>query len=349
MVKVNPEAVPGLVSFRAELQDTDATGGVALYRTDADATWRSVNLAVAGPHTVSGGQPLPAGATYVKEWQVQVHDEAGNVGRNSFKGQLVPRPTNGTVAIQLTPAPGASGYLSAAPQVSIDPPNGAASDCSVSVNGGPYEDYDGPFTPSPVADGANAIDVLCADGSTGRGGFILDTEGPQVAGEPTTPPNAFGWYRGDVTVRFRCADAASGVATCPDDAVVTGEGRNRSVSGTATDRAGNSGSGSVGGIDIDRTSPTGAVTSGAVVLGQPVRGTAADALSGVDTVKVSYTPRFGGATVVRDATVTCSAEARTSCTWSATTPGAGIYNVRATVADRAENTGQTDSAVISIG
>ena len=149
VLKVNPEAVPGLVSFRAELQDTDATGGVALYRTDADATWRSVNLAVAGPHTVSGGQPLPAGATYVKEWQVQVQDEAGNVGRNSFKGQLVPRPTNGTVAIQLTPAPGASGYLNATPQVSIDPPTGAASDCSVSVNGGPYKAYDGPFTPSP--------------------------------------------------------------------------------------------------------------------------------------------------------------------------------------------------------
>ncbi len=349
VLKVNPEAVPGLVSFRVDLEDTDATGGVALYRTDADATWHSVNLAVAAPRTVSGGQPLPAGATYVKEWQVQVRDAAGNVGRNAFKGQLVPRPSSGTVTIRLNPEPGASGYLRETPQVTIDPGDLDAEDCAVSVNGGAYEPYRGPFVPDPVADGANSIDVRCADGSTGRGGFILDTEGPQVTGEPTTAANAFGWYRADVTVRFRCADEASGVATCPPDALLTGEGRNLSVNGTATDRAGNSGSGTVSGIDIDRTQPTGQVVSRGVVVGQAITGTAADALSGIDAVTVTYTPYFGGTSVQRTATVSCSDGSRTSCTWSAATPGAGVYTARATITDRAGNTGQSEAAIISVG
>lgn len=64
-----------------------------------------------------------------------------------------------------------------------------------------------------------------------------------------------GWYVGPVTVTFTCADALSGVATCPDPVILSANGAN-SASGTVTDRAGNTGSTTVSGINIDQEMPT---------------------------------------------------------------------------------------------
>lgn len=77
-----------------------------------------------------------------------------------------------------------------------------------------------------------------------------------MVAEATTLPNEEGWYRDPVTVHFTCADAVSGVKTCPADRTLSSDGANQSVSGTAEDRAGNMGTGSLTGINIDRTAPT---------------------------------------------------------------------------------------------
>ena len=42
-----------------------------------------------------------------------------------------------------------------------------------------------------------------------------------------------------MTVKFTCADAVSGIASCTDDRVVAEEGEAQLVTGTATDNAGN--------------------------------------------------------------------------------------------------------------
>jgi hypothetical protein len=68
------------------------------------------------------------------------------------------------------------------------------------------------------------------------------------------PPNGRGWNNTPVTVTFSCADTGSGIATCPTPAVVTAEGANQIVSGTAVDTAGNTATASVT-LNIDQTPP----------------------------------------------------------------------------------------------
>ncbi len=84
----------------------------------------------------------------------------------------------------------------------------------------------------------------------------LDKTKPTISGAATTQPNANGWYNGSVTVKFTCADARSGIATCPADEVKSTDGANQSASGTAIDMAGNTDSATVGGINIDSVKPT---------------------------------------------------------------------------------------------
>jgi hypothetical protein len=71
-------------------------------------------------------------------------------------------------------------------------------------------------------------------------------------------PNTAGWFTSDVTVNFTCADALSGVATCPTSALVSGDGAGKSVtSDRATDVAGNASDAvTVSGINIDGTAPS---------------------------------------------------------------------------------------------
>src|SRR5207249_1423352 len=87
--------------------------------------------------------------------------------------------------------------------------------------------------------------------------FTIDKTAPTISGAATTSPNAAGWYDGgSVTVHFTCADALTGIASCPPDVTLSAEGANQSVTGTATDNAGNSASATVSGINIDKTAPT---------------------------------------------------------------------------------------------
>ncbi len=116
----------------------------------------------------------------------------------------------------------------------------------------------------------------------------IDTTPPTLTGAPTTSANAYGWYNADATVHFEASDNGSGVDALTPDTLVVAEGSNQSVIGTATDKAGNSTSITVGGINLDKTSPQ-------VFISAPVNGAeyllnqfvlanwlAIDALSGID-------------------------------------------------------------------
>jgi hypothetical protein len=96
---------------------------------------------------------------------------------------------------------------------------------------------------------------------------IQDTTPPLISGARTTQPNAAGWYNHDVTVHFTASDGGSGIAGVTPDQVLSAEGPNQSATGTATDRAGNSATATVSGINIDETPP---VTTVASVSG-PIR------------------------------------------------------------------------------
>jgi hypothetical protein len=109
-----------------------------------------------------------------------------------------------------------------------------------------------------------------------------------------------------VDVTFSCADALSGVASCPGLARVTAGGIT-TVTRTATDVVGNQSSHSRD-VKIDRELPSTSITSGdPLFFGSPVTGRAVDASAGVQKVVVTFkrgslnagtsTAQCGGATI----------------------------------------------------
>ncbi len=137
-----------------------------------------------------------------------------------------------------------------------------------------------------------AVDIAGNTTTKSVGTFGIDRTPPQISGTALPLPNAAGWNNQAVGVAFVCDDALSGVETCPTGLVSLSEdGAGQSVDGTAVDRAGNTKTTRVGGINIDRTAPE--VTVSAPADGVPtyllnevvIAGwSATDALSGIDTV-----------------------------------------------------------------
>jgi hypothetical protein len=84
----------------------------------------------------------------------------------------------------------------------------------------------------------------------------LDKTAPAVIATVSAAPNGNGWYNAPVTVHFTCTDGGSGIATCPADQTTSGEGAAITVTGSATDVAGNTASASAGPLHIDFTPPT---------------------------------------------------------------------------------------------
>jgi WD40 repeat protein len=83
----------------------------------------------------------------------------------------------------------------------------------------------------------------------------LDVEPPTITARLEPSPNAAGWNTTDVRVVFICTDPLSGIASCPEPQVFSGEGVYEAA-GEATDRAGNRASVTAT-VRIDRTPPTG--------------------------------------------------------------------------------------------
>lgn len=77
--------------------------------------------------------------------------------------------------------------------------------------------------------------------------FILDNTGPVVTGALSPAPNGAGWNDSNVSVTWSATDAGSGVATGPTPATDSQTSNTAGVTktSTATDRLGNSGSGSM--------------------------------------------------------------------------------------------------------
>jgi hypothetical protein len=117
----------------------------------------------------------------------------------------------------------------------------------------------------------------------------IDMTPPEITGAPTTAPNEHHWWNTDVTVHFTASDSVSGVASLTPDVVVTTEGANQTVTGTAENFAGLSASFTVGDIDLDKTPPKVTISSPESGHGYTNKDTlhatwlATDALSGVET------------------------------------------------------------------
>jgi uncharacterized protein YjbJ (UPF0337 family) len=177
-------------------------------------------------------------------------------------------------------------------------------------------------------EGANQTDTATATDAAGNsasvttGAVNVDKTAPTITGKVVGTPNAKGWFTGDVTVHWTCADNLSGVAACPADSVVKGEGSDLSASASVSDKAGHTASATVDGIRIDRTAPTSSATGvpGDWVNAPVTVGLAAnDNLSDVDS---TYYAVDGAATPTKGDTVTVGAEGvHTVSYWSVDNAG----------------------------
>ena len=95
------------------------------------------------------------------------------------------------------------------------------------------------------------------------GPIKIDLTDPGITASLANNAANTGWYNiatGNPVVHFECTDALSGVASCPINHTITGEGNNLSYSDTATDKADNSASAGVNGVKNDQGKPTVSVT-----------------------------------------------------------------------------------------
>jgi hypothetical protein len=100
----------------------------------------------------------------------------------------------------------------------------------------------------------------------------IDKTSPIIEAVATPAPNANGWNNTDVTVSFNASDALSGIFSSSSPVTVTSEGAGQLVTGTATDRAGNTATVNIS-INIDKTAPEALiqfdpVTKGLLVFGR---------------------------------------------------------------------------------
>jgi Glucodextranase, domain B/3D domain len=148
----------------------------------------------------------------------------------------------------------------------------------------------------------------------------VDNVAPTITAVVTPAPNAAGWNKSDATVSFTCADATSGIASCPQPITVSAETAGQPITGLAVDNAGNTANTLVT-VKLDKTAPSLNITSltnGAKVFTTPlvIAGTVIEALSGI----ASFTCNGAPATVNGD-NFTCNVSL---------TPGSNSITLQAT-------------------
>jgi hypothetical protein len=331
---VRGEVAGGEARFHVHTADTDVTRVVVLY-ADESGTWRRLDLSAAGGGDYLGAAPFDDAK--VPSYFVQLVDTAGNVGITAAHVANTGLATPTAPHLDVTPARPASGWHTGPAKVALDP--GASSGTfQVTIDQGAPFTYSAPFTVS--GDGDHTVIAVGSDGTRLVTGIHIDATAPVVTGTisgATRSPE--GWYgTAPLTVGWQCSDATSGVESCPQPTTIATQGAGQTfTSGPGSDRAGNSATGTVT-VNVDLTDPTSAIspTNGKITL-RALTGTAADALSGIRSVRVTVTKLSGKPMqpLSGDAVLTCDA-ARRSCTWSLSVKLAGgAYRGTSLATDRA--------------
>lgn len=230
--------------------ESDGTGW---YRAPVTVTWTArddVDGDVAAPPAVAVVEGSSQTATSAK-----VCDTAGNCSTGSF-GPVNVDQTAPTIMADVSGSANGAGWRNQEPTVRFT--------CSDALSGVPA-------CPDPVVVGEGAGQTVTRTvkdraGNTASAtvsALNVDLTPPALTGKPVGEAPPGGWYRGDVTVGWECADALSGIPDggCPDDAVITGEGAGLTASGVVVDTAGNATTADSAPVNVDRTAPMTGVTA----------------------------------------------------------------------------------------
>ncbi|MDT8385448.1 MAG: RHS repeat-associated core domain-containing protein [Gammaproteobacteria bacterium] len=180
----------------------------------------------------------------------------------------------------------------------------------------------------------DAIDVA-GNTSQATTSISLDKTPPTIEAIITPPANVNGWHNGDATVSFTCTDSLSGIDTCPASMVIASEGFGQEVSGSVSDKAGNTATTSVT-LNIDKTLP--AITLDTPALGSvqltnpPSMDVSYSDINGVDVATLSF--ELDG----QPLTVVCNKTSISSNCIASTDFSYGTHTLQATVSDVAGNT-----------
>lgn len=299
-VDIETTAVPGPTGWFNV--DSSGTGGIVATVTASDAV--GVDEVTCTDNGAASALDLGSPVTLgdgVHDLACTATDAAGNIGSDAEEFQV--DQTAPTMTADLSPAPNGEGWNNTDVLVSYT--------CADATSGldpahGSNIPSDGCWAPdSVVSDGLTTFHRAVVDvaGNAASYEFSVrrDTVDPTISGSATPPANANGWNRTDVTVAFQCLDSLSTVASCTAASTLDTEGAGQSVTGTATDKAGNDSSTTVGPVNIDRTDPTiGFTRTPANAAGWnngpvTVSFTCEDGLSGVDALTDPVTVSTEGA------------------------------------------------------
>ena len=302
-------------------------GSNGWYRSDVAVTWTVADPDSPVTSTTGCGPTTIAADTDAAGQTVTC--SATNAGGTSADGVTIKRDTTPpTIGQTVSPAApdGTNGWYRTAPTVTFS--------CSDAAS-----DIDTCPAPATLGEGASqtvsgtATDRAGNTASTSVAGFDVDLTPPTLSGAATTPPNAAGWYAGDVVVHWTCADALSGVAgLCPADEAITGEGASLAANRSVSDAAGNVASATSAPVAIDRTPPLTSATapSGWSNSGITVGLSALDNLSGVAATYY----RVDGGAVLAGSSVTIDDE--------------GVHTIAFWSVDRAGNVEQQKTVAVLI-
>ncbi len=210
-----------------------------------------------------------------------VSDAAGQVVTTTVLVNLDKTPPTITGAV--SPTPNAAGWNNTDPTVIF-----TCNDATSGISSCPQPQLVTSEGARQTVSGA-ATDVA---GNTANSSVTInvDKTPPTITATVSPAPNAAGWNNTDPTVTFTCADARSGISNCPQSQVVTSEGAQQTISGTATDVAGNAANSSVT-LNVDKTPPSLTITSpingstiGLSTSSISLTGTANDSLSGISII-----------------------------------------------------------------
>ena len=160
-----------------------------------------------------------------------------------------------------------------------------------------------------TTEGANQLVQGVAVNTAGNSATVsvrinIDKTPPSIVASASPLANAASWNNTNVTVSFICQDSLSGVGQCPAPVVVSSEGANQVVSGTAIDVAGNTSTATIT-LNIQKTPPT--ITTAESPLPNAagwnntsvtVNYTCSDAISGIATCPAPQAVTMEGANQV---------------------------------------------------